>query len=731
MVVASVIDSVQVFRRGATVIRRAILDDGTLADGCPAEVELFGLPLSLMDPTAKVRILESTGANVTATGVAIGIHVREGLPPEKPPEQKEIEAIDAEIKESEELARLLDGELELLTEIPVPDRPEAEHGRAPPPAPLTMRLALEAFADDAAEARRTERRALERQLRTLHTKRAALMERTRAASTAAEVKKGDLSKSLIVSLRADGRPTRVVIELRYIVPGAAWTPAYQVKLSRDGGAAAVHMRAHVAQRSGEDWLGVKMSLSTASPLRFSELPELSAIRIGKAQPQPPKRGFRPPPTGGLGLFNDLDRDRQRVYAAVPAPTPWQPPHLSLPSASAAPRGEMPRGEMMRAKKGNSSRGGQDRSSITSNVDLQELSRAAAYDDDDLSVSHEDSFGESASVLSAPPAAAKMAPPPPPAPAPARRSMAKERRAPAGADAVDDVVNALVFPLLRLPGPFESGRGRLVPINTNQHYQQSAMRAGRPLSLDIAALVQSAEYEAMTAGGQPPPMCLDLSDLQSSFDFAYDADNVVDVVGDGTWNSVPLGDRDCEASVRYITVPREELAVYRVAVIQNPLSAPLLAGPAEIYVGGEYVLTTALPTVVAKGEFTLGLGVEQNIKVARNARFKEARDGEGVVAMVELIHHLDIEIVNHLPRAVDIEVRERIPVPDTGAEVQVSEREVSPPWEDYDQAERRPLIDGGRRWKVKVDAGATQALKASYVLRLFSNSEVQGGNRREQ
>ena len=57
----------------------------------------------------------------------------------------------------------------------------------------------------------------------------------------------------------------------------------------------LQLRALIAQRTGEDWRGVHLELSTAAPLSFTELPELSAIRIGRAQPPPPRKpGFRPP-----------------------------------------------------------------------------------------------------------------------------------------------------------------------------------------------------------------------------------------------------------------------------------------------------------------------------------------------------------------------------------------------------------------------------------------------------
>jgi len=738
VVVPSIIEAVQVFRRGATVVRRAVLEGAALVGGVPERIELAGLPLSLTDPTARVSVIEvvPATATVTATGLQVGIHVRPGLPPEKAPAQQEIDDVAKKIGDLDELVRLIDLELGLLTGIPVPDRPHPEEGRAPPPAPLAMRLALEGFVDDAAEGRRLERRRLTHQIRELSLQHAALVERVRAASTAAAVKRSDVSKSVIVPLRTEGQPTRVVIEVRYIVPGARWAPAYHVKLARDGSSAVIHQRAHIAQRTGEDWTGVRLKLSTAMPLRFSELPELSSVRIGKAQPPPQKKGFRPAPKGGTALFADHDRDRQRALALVPQPASWSMPELHEPSSMADSFGESTRS---------------NKKHKTMSIDRSELASAAYVggpqslsDDDDLSASMDmDMEMEKSESVPAPRAMEARAPmrremaPPSPAPQASMRGgpMAPLKAARAkggpGAAGLDEVVDAIVFPLLRLPGADDSSRGRLVPVDTRRLYRESAERFGRPLPFDIAQLAANADGEANNAGGAVPPLCVDLSDLTSNFDFAYEADGVVDVVADGGWHSVPLGDRQCDASVRYVSVPREELAVYRVAVIQNTLGAPMLAGPAEISVGGEYVLTTQLPTVVAKGELTLGLGVEQAIKIARNARFKEVREGEGVVAMVELVHDVDVDVVNHLGRTIDIEVRERVPTSAEGAEVQVSERDVKPAWEPYDQEERGQVIDGGRRWRVQVAAGASQTLSARYVLRLFSNSEVQGGNRRER
>ena len=729
LVVTSTMQAVQVYRRGASVVRHAVVEGDALAGGVPAAIELAGLPLSLIDHTAHVRVIavEPAGVDVVATAVRVGIHVRAGLPPPPAPQQQEIDDVGAEIDATRELVGLLDHELSLLMGLPVPERPTGEEGRPPPPAPLAMRLALEAFADDAAEVRRRQRRQLQTRLRELERTQAALLERWRASSTATEAKTSDLSKSLIVPLRATGVATKLVIEVRYLVPGARWVPAWQVKLARDGSSATIQQRAHIVQSSGEDWNGVRLKLSTALPTRPSRLPELSSIRIGRAQPAPKAKGFRPAPKGGAQLFGDNDRDGAKLLAALPPPRPWV-----LPSSTSSLHAEMTFGGGGAPTSKSAMPPAPPRVHREESAKKRSSSARRARDidvDDSDDQESEVSFDEGASyerAASPVMAMASMAmPPPPPSPAPGAPPQAGK-----GGPGGRRVDEEPVFALLRLPAADDASRGRLVPADARARYAESARRAGRPLPFDVGSVVDHATAEAEAAGHAPAPaLCVDVGS-GSSFDHAYDADGVVDVASDGSWHSVPLGDRQATAKMRYVAVPREELAVYRVAALENPLRAPMLAGPAEVYVGGEYVLTTSLDDVPAHGELTLGLGVEQAIKISRNARFSETREGKGVVAMVELVHDIEIDVVNHLSRAIDIEVRERVPVPAPNAEVQVEERAVTPPWQVWDQLERGEIVDGGRRWEVVVAAGATAPLQARYVLRLFSNAELQGGNRRE-
>jgi uncharacterized protein (TIGR02231 family) len=194
--------------------------------------------------------------------------------------------------------------------------------------------------------------------------------------------------------------------------------------------------------------------------------------------------------------------------------------------------------------------------------------------------------------------------------------------------------------------------------------------------------------------------------------------------------VPVGTRTATSEVLYVTVPREDPAVYRQAEVKNPISSPLLPGPVEVSVGGEYVLTTAMPLVAPGADFKLSLGVEQGLKVARNTKYSEQRSGDKVVATNELIHELDFEVVNNLERPAKCEVRERLPQPAPEAEVVVEEGPVKPQWVPYLQEERGRIVEGGRRWLFTVKPGATQKLSAQYRVKLYANNELVGGNRRE-
>jgi hypothetical protein len=727
------VETVTLYHRGATVRRTAALD---FAQGAPGELVIAGLPLSLLDHTVRARV-EGKGGAVVLSNVRVGLWAPPRGTPEKPPDQKELEATRAKLEVTRDRISQLEHELGQLGGVSVNPRPSPEEGKPPTPSPMFARASLEALIEESSLKRVDALRTLRAEEKKLVEAQAGLERRIALASTANQVRPDELTKSVTVQVLPGSTAKSGTLVLEYFVLGARWAPAYQCRMARDCRSADLQLRAMVCQRTGEDWRGVNLKLSTASPMSWTELPELSSIRIGRAQPAAPsKRGFRPPPQGAASLFTDYDRGLSQARASRPVIPTWQPPELEFAPLPSLPPPETP-----------SSHG------FAASADRVREVDDAGYPEEEEAVELERAPAKEMKKMAArreapPPPPAMAAPMPPGAPmrsaaaaGPALRAKAADARGGEGSrlsalggdegGLVSASLDVVLYASLRLSAASDATRGQLTPVDRRRAFLDSLSSLQLSASFDVLSVVEAAERQGHDLYSLSAPA--NTSDVRSEagwYDYVYPTDATVDVPSDGTWHSVPVNTRTATGDVRYVVVPREDPQVYRVAMVKNPLPSPLLPGPVEVYVAGEYVLTTTLPSVPPGGDFKLSLGVEQAVKVARNTTFSEQRSGDKVVATTELLHDIVIDVANNLDREATFEVRERIPQPAPDAEVVVDEGKVTPTWEPYTQEERQHVLHGGRRWVVSVKAGATQTLKAHYRVKLYANNELVGGNRRE-
>ncbi|MCA9571041.1 MAG: DUF4139 domain-containing protein, partial [Myxococcales bacterium] len=602
-------------------------------------------------------------------------------------------------------------ECDLLAGIRVPARPRAE-GR-PPASPMPARVALERFTHGSIDQRLGRIRELEAGLHGKREEAADLADRLHRSNREHLADRQTVSKAVRFPLHGDAAGN-VRIEVDYHVPGARWAPTYQCHVDTRTGDTAIHQRAVVVQDTGEDWSRVQLELSTALPTRFSELPELASIRIGKAQPPAVQRGFRPPPTGAAALFADFDRGPLPGAPRVQPTRSWAVQTVALDDVL-----EMAELEV------------EEEMADSPEMDFDESPEPAP----EMRMDRAESALAADGFLGAPP-------PSPPrarsaaAPAPAKRKKARERDMAPGKPMPmepDEVHDALpTFADLRLAGARSPDRGRLSPADPRAEYRASLDRLGLTLEDDLSGLLDQAQQRARAAASVGlPPGTSDIAGVIGAFDYTLHAEHRVDVPSDGTFHSIALASRSTRAELTYVVVPRVDTNVFRVAAIHNPTEAPMLPGPVEVYVGGRYVLSSQLPLVGPRGRFHLGLGVEQGVRCARNTHFRESRSGAAVVAMNELHHTIDVTLHNQLDRPIHAEVRERIPAPAENAEVAVEEVRVEPPWEPWDQRKvGGARVLGGRRWTLDVPAGERTRLEAHYVVKIYANNEVVGGNRRE-
>jgi len=727
------IDKVKVYAAGATVTRIAEIQ--LSAGEVPEQVEIAGVPLALDDSSVRVRVEAEEGIAAIATDVRIGLAVPPRQETQQPPADEEIREAVAEVQRIEDVIALIDNEIAVLLQLEVPNRPKGEEGKAPPPSPIGARLALANFSDEQIRARIQEKRENQEKLRKAQEHLTDLQQKRSRASSAREVRPNELRKTVIVGLSYEGGGRivgqRLVVD--YFVPGARWTPTYVCRLDSANNTAAIALRALVCQRTGEDWSGVSLELSTAQPLAWCELPELPSLRLGRAQPMARKSGWRLPPIGAEVLFEDYDRHKQIALAGVHQHYSSVTTDFSFPRVQPLPQLELKK-IIVESRLESTAEYEEitlvDESESFSDLDEEiesaalEAPRMASYEMESLKSFAAPTARGAEPAAMMPRSAAGM---------PRSASAKKKARIRKPTEEKEETSTSwLAYSLMRMGAADERGkRGKLSLEQQHQVYLEILQRQDVVISFSLIAVLQQAVSTAQSClSVQLPPGGINVRQVAGSFDYAYSADGRLDVPSDGQFHSVALTIKSTDVDLRYVVVPREDTNVFRIAQLRNPLNAPLLAGSADVYVDGEYILSTNIATVPPKGQMELGLGVEQAIKVARNTSYQEARSGETLVAFNELRHRIVIDIANRLSREAPIEVRERIPIPDKDAKVDVEIGYVSPMWKKYEQQERSKPILGGYHWQVKVPGGEQKTLSAQYTIKTFVDSELIDGNRRE-
>jgi uncharacterized protein (TIGR02231 family) len=266
-------------------------------------------------------------------------------------------------------------------------------------------------------------------------------------------------------------------------------------------------------------------------------------------------------------------------------------------------------------------------------------------------------------------------------------------------------------------PGARDRGTLVP----------APRDPRIAALDGEIAVAVARIGALAL----PPGCS--ADWPHTYDYAFATDGAVDVRSDASWHSIAVTAKPTAATLRHVAVPRVQADVFRIAAIANPLSGPLLPGPIDVYDRGSFLVTSAVEHTPPGARVEVGLGVDPAIKLARNTEFREETTGV-LRGGLRLHHAIAIAVDNLSDRAIDLEIRERLPVTrDADHEIDVIVGRVEPPWERWTPDPQVPgerRLRGGYCWRLAIPARTARTFSAAYEVKLAGKLELVGGNRRE-
>ncbi|WP_437756527.1 DUF4139 domain-containing protein [Sorangium sp. So ce1389] len=764
---ASRIEAVVVYARGAIVTRRVELA-GPLPRGA-TEISVTGIT-PLAEPGSFRALVAAAGEPASAAGAAgaapaprdgreareardvrdvIGVRARLVVPPA--PVSRS--ALSARLRELELAIERLAAEhahLRLWRDKlgAVALDPELARRFRPgdPAARIRDALAVSGLLSDELAALDARAAVVEAELeRARKELLAAQLDAAQAASGEVEERApARLDVAVRLAPARDGAGGEPALRLEYAVAAARWWPAYAARFSRGATEVALQLDALVAQASGEDWKDVRLALSTADLVQDTRLPELASLRLSRAQ-RPPRRGYRAAPEGLDAMFEGFDR----FVAALPQPAARAkaaPPRLPAPGAAADDEPTPMPARAMASQE-----------SIETMAELTAPGAAPQPASSALGAGFAPPPPQAPLAMAMPPVAPAPArsrglslpslpsfgggaPAPAPAQAQAFRSsaplaskaaFARASVAEMTAGAADDALAAdheqegagaapaplepalveewLDFDALHLPGAGPQ-RGRLA-----RDKPRRAGRSARQAQADIMNL-------------PAPPRAVDPRDARGQFDHLYAGEGAADVPSNGRPHRVALSAARAPAAPRFVAVPREVAEVYREARVENPLDAPLLEGPVDIFVDGALAAQSALGHVDRGGVLRAGLGVEERIRVARNARVDESSAGLlGGSLAVE--HAVTIDLASSLGVGVEVEVLDRIPVTDD-KDVEIKLLSSQPKAEPYTQEELGEPVRGGLRWRVPLAPGGKASVAFTYRVVFSSKSEVVGGNRRE-
>ncbi|MER6098557.1 DUF4139 domain-containing protein [Streptomyces sp. NPDC001728] len=691
----SALDSVVVYAQGALcrrLARGAVPSDG--------RVRVTGLPRTLDPGSLRARVLGASGLRVTEARIEVGAEPLDTDDGSRDALRHEVERL----RDAASAARgRRDRQLGLIAEAgglhPVaPARKRDDPHRR---TPVDAWLELADFVD--ARLAGLHARLGELEMALEHADHAFDLASDRLARASGDAPQAHVettvSAVLTVGGGSDTEAEEVELEVEYGVPGAVWVPAYRLTHRQGDGTGRLVLRASVAQRTGEDWTGVRLALATADLRRRTDLPKLRSIRIGRRQEAPAPSGWREPPTGLADLFTGYEAAGPRprtaggfaIGAAASAPAPAGDTGMAVGGAAPGPYPPQSTGLPV---PGGTYGAAPDAFGGAESPDLAHP-RPSAPGRARASLP---AFGgppraPAAAPAPAPPGGMPVPPPPPPVPGPPQPS----------ADDLD-------YASLVLSGPDGPGehRGRLFPGT----------------GFDAVAVEYRRRAEAV-AFLPLPGHAVRPRESAGSFDHRFDAVARVDVPSDGTWHTVTVAEIPVGLRTEYVCAPSVEQTVYATLVLSNATGQALLAGPVEVTVDDEFLLTAALPTLAPGGVSRVGLGPAEGIRVTRRANLRESTAGLRNNVTV-LDHHVHVELANGLKGPAAVEVRERVPVTsDPDVRIEEAADWVAPD----DGAGPEQHAPGTRLWRVELPAGATTVLDGRYEIRIPAGKALVGGNRR--
>jgi uncharacterized protein (TIGR02231 family) len=292
--------AVTVFPSGALVERQG---EVSLAQGLH-RITVLGLPARMEDASVRIRLRGEATPHLVGFAVE-QVPIAEVVSPAAREIEKELTALGDEDKALADAQSVLADRRSFILSLRATFEKKATLNMALAPIDSAGWAAVFGFTRDKLGELGKEALKLSQERRELGKK----IELARRKLDKLSSQREKQTKSLAVDLRTGGRGN-VQVELRYLIPGASWRSLYDAYLDGEGTKVRFVHYGIVTQQTGEDWDGVKLTLSSADSSQRVAVPVLTPQTLAFYTPQQPR----------------YTRGSYRRYepAAKPKPAPSRP-----------------------------------------------------------------------------------------------------------------------------------------------------------------------------------------------------------------------------------------------------------------------------------------------------------------------------------------------------------------------------------------------------------------------
>lgn len=277
--VQSRIAGVAVYSDRALVRRAANLP----LEGGRQWVVLPALPVTIDDASVRAKIPAGAPAGYRILSLEVRTDFREKFTKEEAEKlTNDLRDVQKRIQAVQDRLNNLQTEEGLVQNIQIQPPPQSKDNPKPRDLfPEGWAGALK-FVEDRVSSIQAARRDAQKEIRDLQREAAEVQSKLSQVATYRRL----AEKAVAIEVEAPaGASGPAPIEVSYVLPQAAWYPAYDVRVQPKQGQVEITYYGVIQQMSGEDWREVDLELSTAMPATGADIPELTKWVVKEAEPQ--------------------------------------------------------------------------------------------------------------------------------------------------------------------------------------------------------------------------------------------------------------------------------------------------------------------------------------------------------------------------------------------------------------------------------------------------------------